>query len=147
MNPDQLTRYLHHEIPLSAAMAASIRCCNEQRVSLDCPLAPNSNHKGTVFGGSLSTAATLAAWCLLYVRLQSEGLLATVVIQRHEIDYLAPASSAFEARAEAPPEDEWSRFTRTLSRRGKARLDVPAAVYCGELLVARFNGQFVAVAG
>ena len=39
-------------------------------VTLRAPLAPNINHRETVFGGSASAVAILAAWAILYVRLQ-----------------------------------------------------------------------------
>ena len=44
------------------------------QVVLSAPLAPNINHRETVFGGSASAVAILAAWSMLHLRLSAEGL-------------------------------------------------------------------------
>jgi thioesterase domain-containing protein len=66
----ELAQYLHEHIPLSRAMGVEVVEATWDGVSLRAPLAPNINHRETVFGGSASAVAILAAWALLYVRLQ-----------------------------------------------------------------------------
>jgi thioesterase domain-containing protein len=61
-----LEEYLHGHIPLSRAMQVSVRELTDELVVLGAPLAPNMNHRSTVFGGSASALAILAAWSLLY---------------------------------------------------------------------------------
>jgi len=43
-------------------------------VLLTAPLAANINHRATVFGGSASAVAILAAWTYLYFVLKGTGL-------------------------------------------------------------------------
>lgn len=69
MNPADLEHYLHDHIPLSKAMAVSVASVAPHEVVLRAPLAPNINHRDTVFGGSASAVAILAAWSLLNTRL------------------------------------------------------------------------------
>ena len=73
MLPDQLERYLHEHIPLSKAMGVSVLSVGEEAVTLRAPLAPNINHRETVFGGSASALAILAAWSLLHTRLDRKS--------------------------------------------------------------------------
>lgn len=61
MNPQALEQYLHDHIPLSKAMQVSVLEASQERVILMAPLAPNINHTESVFGGSASAVATLAA--------------------------------------------------------------------------------------
>jgi hypothetical protein len=56
MNNTALEQYLHEHIPLSAAMGVKVVQADPQCVVLTAPLAPNINHRDTVFGGSASGA-------------------------------------------------------------------------------------------
>ena len=57
----ELASDLHAHIPLSAAMQVSVAAVDADGVTLQAPLAPNINHRDTVFGGSASAVAILAA--------------------------------------------------------------------------------------
>ena len=83
MLPGELERYLHQHIPLSKAMQVSVVEVLPAGVVLSAPLAPNINHRDTVFGGSASALAILAAWSLLHTRLSGEGIASRLVIQRN----------------------------------------------------------------
>lgn len=144
MTPAQLERYLHEHIPLSRAMQVRVADADPISVCLDAPLAPNINHRETVFGGSASALAILAAWSLLHVRLTAAGVRARVVIQRNSIDYLEPIRDAFVARSQLASPDRWERFLHTIARRGRARIEVDATLASGSTAVARFSGTFVA---
>jgi len=141
----QLERYLHQAIPLSRAMQVSVLEASEHQVVLAAPLTPNLNHRGTVFGGSASTLATLAAWTLLYWRLRPHQPDASVVLQSSSMRYLHPIATAFSARASLGAEEPWTLFRRTLERRGKARISVGAEVLDGGQPAALFRGEFVAL--
>ncbi|WP_370677334.1 YiiD C-terminal domain-containing protein [Pleomorphomonas sp. PLEO] len=74
MERHDLESYLHEQIPLSQAVGVSVRSVTDGGVTLAAPLAPNINHKSTVFGGSASPLSILAAWSTLHVRLIDAGL-------------------------------------------------------------------------
>ena len=115
-------------------------------MTLRAPLAPNSNHRGTAFGGSASAVAILAAWSLLLTRLSGEGIDSRLVIRRNTMSYERPVEGAFTAQAMVAEVGEWERFVRTLKRRGKARVTVTSVLQCAGEAVGRFEGEFVAVA-
>ena len=144
MDPDQLTQYLHAQIPLSAAMQVEVRSTMPDAVVLAAPLAPNINHKSTVFGGSASAVAILAAWSILHVRLRAEGLACEVVIQSNRMDYESPIRGDFTASAALIDPSVWPLFVKTLTRRGRARIEVESILSCQGERVGRLEGRFVA---
>src|SRR5262245_21829556 len=70
----EVERYLHQNIPLSAAMGVRVGSATPHRVELAAPLAPNINHQSTVFGGSASALAMLSAWTLVHLGLRHEKI-------------------------------------------------------------------------
>ena len=140
----EVEAYLHRQIPLSSDMGIMVVACDAAGATLRAPLAPNINHRATVFGGSASAAAILAAWTYLHFALRAAGQPARLVIQHNTMDYLAPIATVFEARCPALPAAALDRFLRTLQRHGKARVTLPAVLLCEGRKVAAFSGDYVA---
>ena len=147
MSPEELELYLHSHIPLSMTMGVGVVSIEEQAVTLSAPLAPNINHRATVFGGSASAVAILCAWSLLHTRLAAAGIASRLVIQRNTMDYLAPIAGDFTAVAQLHPAADWALFHRTIERRGRARIEVDVAVMFDDRVAARLHGTFVALSG
>ena len=145
MDARELQAYLHGHIPLSAAMQVSVDALAAESVTLRAPLAPNINHRETVFGGSASAVAILAAWSLLHTRLLGDGIAARLVIQSNTMDYDAPILGDFTARSSLEAPEQWPRFTRTLARMGKARTRAIAVLESDGQVVGRLTGEFVAL--
>ena len=145
MTSEALVRYLHDHIPLSRAMDVSVVSASAEEVVLSAPLAPNINVHGTMFGGSAATLALLAAWSVLHLRLEAEGIANQLVIHRTEMEYLLPVAGGAQALARLGA-DGWEAFVHMLERRGRARLSVTAEVVFEGAVAARFRGEFVAVA-
>ena len=142
--PSDLAHYLHAHIPLSKAMAVSVDSVDPHGVVLRAPLAPNINHRDTVFGGSASALAILAAWSLLHTRLRSEGISSRLVIQRNTMEYEQPIVGEFTARSFLE-QAQWQQFTRMLARKGKARIAVSSVLEHAGQEVGRLTGEFVAL--
>ncbi len=140
-----LESYLHANIPLSAAMGVEVHEWTDKAVTLKAPLAPNINHHRTAFGGSISTIATLAAWSYVHSCLRLRNVTASLVIQRHEIDYRLPITGDFMAKNREVSKADLDTFFARLSKRGRARLTVESEVRFEDLLCAAFTGQFVAM--
>jgi len=147
ISPAELASYLHTHIPLSGAMGVSVAAVSGESVTVTAPLEPNINHRGTVFGGSASAVAVIAAWSLLHLRVREAGLNAQLVIQRNTMDYDKPINGAFTARSELANPDRWERFLRTLERRGRSRIGVDAVLTCEGELAGHLHGEFVAIVG
>ena len=142
MTPDELQAYLRSRIPLSAAMAVEVRRANLTAVELYAPLAPNTNHRDTVFGGSASALAILAAWSALHVRLRAAGTAGRIVIHSNTMAYERPIVAGFTAVATPPAEVEWSKLAATLARGRMGRARVSAVLECQGERVGTFEGQF-----
>jgi thioesterase domain-containing protein len=145
VTPRALEDYLHAHIPLSRAMQVAVEAVGADEVVLRAPLAPNINHRETVFGGSASALAILAAWSLLHVRLRAEGFASRLVIQRNTMDYARPILGEFSARSALAQPAAWPGFTRMLARKGRARLAVDAVLEAGGEVAGRLAGEFVAL--
>lgn len=143
MDRRAIEQYLHEHIPLSGAMGVRVRTAEPDQVILEAPLAPNINHRETVFGGSASAVAILSAWTLLYVRLQDAGLDGRVVIQSNTMSYDKPLPGDFTARATAPEPAAWERLVQALRRNRPARIKVDAQLLTGDILAGRLAGVFV----
>ncbi len=126
-------------------MAVAVVAATPQVVRLTAPLAPNTNHHGTVFGGSASAVAVLAAWGLLHVALADASINADLVVQNSNMSYELPITGEFSAEAIAPAPEKWQRFTATLMKYRRARISIGAVLKCDELKVGGFEGEFVAV--
>ena len=144
MERDDLEIYLHQQIPLTKAMGVSVRAVTSDTVTLSAPLAPNINPKGTGFGGSASTLLIVAAWSTLYVRLRDVGLPSEIVIHSNTMEYQRPIQGEFVATGAVSAEADWPGFLNTLESRKKARIEIEAALRCGDEAVGAFRGRFVA---
>lgn len=145
MTKNELQDYLHTHIPLSVAMQVTVVAVSETDVVLEAPLAPNINHRDTLFGGSASAVAILAAWSLLHLRTRAEGIDSRLVIQRNTMEYLSPVAGIFTARAFLADENAWQGFVKMFQRRGRARITVLSELeYAGET-AGRMEGEFVAL--
>ena len=137
-------RYLHEKIPLSQSMQVSVVSVDGTGVLLAAPLAPNVNHRGTVFGGSASGLAMIACWTLIHLRLRSLPFETALVIRRNSVEYFAPLPADFEAFAHAPGKESWDRFLAALAEEGKGRIDLTADIRCRGESAGRFTGEYVA---
>ena len=144
MSPIELEQYLHEHIPLSKAMQVSVLAAEEAAVLLAAPLAPNINHRATVFGGSASAVAILSAWSLLHTRLVRDGVASRLVIQRNTMSYERPIEGRFIARSALAQPQEWANVKRMLMRKRQARLEVATVPEHEGRVAGRFPRQFVA---
>jgi thioesterase domain-containing protein len=139
-----LTSVWADRMPITTALGIRVAELDERHLSLVMPLAPNRNHKGTVFAGSLSALATLAGWSAVWLKLRDAGVVSHVVIQDAQIRYLAPTRSDVTATTTFPDDATWQRAFNGLQRRGKARLALSAELRDDTgAVVATFSGRYV----
>ena len=140
--------YLLSSAALVPYLNVTITQLTASSLTLAAPLAPNINHKGMAFGGSLHAIATLACWGLLSSYLgeyrQDTGGV-SIVVSRSEVDYLLPVTNDFTITATLDDLSQWQRFMTSLKQHSKARL-----VLTAELLLAggesalNYRGEFAA---
>ena len=145
MNIGYLQQYLHEHIPLSKAMGVEVIEATTNGVKLSAPLSPNINHRETVFGGSASAVAILAAWSLLYVRLKSKNMASRIVIQKSAMTYEHPITDMFIATSVFRDPAAWHIFLSSLQRKRRARVKVHSVLHCQDGKVGELEGEFVAM--
>ncbi|MBC7751204.1 MAG: YiiD C-terminal domain-containing protein [Candidatus Saccharibacteria bacterium] len=143
MDIQYLEQYVHTSIPLTKAMGVEVREASSDKVIVFVPLAPNINHMNNIFGGSASTAAILAAWCLVFTKMKLQGLSGHIVIHKNTMTYEKPISAGFTATAQDIDEHAWSKLVSALERNRMARLSVHAVLECGGQQVGHLEGAFV----
>jgi thioesterase domain-containing protein len=139
----QIEELFHTQIPITRAMAVRVAVCDEQQLVITAPLAPNHNHLGTAFGGSLNAIATLAGYGLVWLELRDPAC--HVVIRESSISFLAPVRSEIRAICRRPDEATLTAFHHDFARKGKARLRLEVTIEEAGAVAVKFTGTFVAL--
>ncbi len=142
---DGLLNFLHTHIPLTKSLGLQIVSIDEEGARIKAPLAPNHNHMGSAFGGSLSTMMILSGYIWLYDQLQKHGHIAHVILAKEEAEYLLPVTADIEVLAKTPSESSWKKFEETFKRKGIARIVISSEIKSSSSTpAALFKGEFVA---
>ncbi len=139
-----LQAHILEHIPLARAMELRVTRYDGARLEMTAPLAPNINDKGCAFGGSLASLMTLAGWGLVELDLRERSLDCDIYIGDSTVRYREPLWDELCASARYTSEDAFPAFLQTLSRRGKARIDVICAVAGANGDAATLDAAFVA---
>ena len=137
-----LERRILSDIPLARHIGVRVLDFDGASLLLAAPLAANSNHKGTAFGGSLFSLAVLAGWALLTAKLRERGIDGELVIQDSRISYLAPVTGELTARAVLPAGPELERFMRAVDRYRKGRIHLHVSIEHAGREAVHFEGNF-----
>lgn len=131
-------------MPITTALGVAAVSESGSLLTVNLPLTPNRNHKGTVFAGSLSAAATLTGWSALWLMARAEGLNPHIVLQDASIKYLAPAKGDVKVVCAVPDEATRSRLLAVYHRRGRVRTRLEVSILdAEEREVVRFEGRYV----
>ena len=118
---------------------------DENGFVVEAPVALNSNHLRTAFGGSINAVATLAAYGFLWVELNDAAV--HVVVAESSIRFLRPVRETIRATCLRPVADELESFQSQFREKGKARITLCVNVTEAGEIAAEFEGQFVARKG
>ena len=110
-------QFFRERISLTGAMGLRVLSTTGGFV-VEAPVAPNSNHLGTAFGGSIHAIALLAGYGLLWTELQDLG--ADIVVRESSIRFLHPIRIVIHAECARPPAEEMRLVSRATDR-AKAR--------------------------
>jgi thioesterase domain-containing protein len=138
-------QYLHAQIPITRAMGLRVVAHDENGFIVEAPVALNSNHLRTAFGGSINAVATLAAYGLLWIELREATV--HVVVAESSIRFLRPVRETIRAICLRTNPNEWAAFQTRFAAKGKARTTLRVNVVEDGLTAAEFEGIFVARAG
>ena len=139
-----LQERIDREIVLAKAMGVIVEAATDSGVVLRAPLAPNANHKGTAFGGSLYSLAVLTGWAWLTRFLATRKLDAEAVIQESSMRFLKPVHGEMRACLEVPADGDVDKFQKMLERADRGRIRLQVKMHEGSALATVFDGLFAA---
>src|SRR5580692_9586014 len=137
---EYLQERIDREIMVAKPMGIIVEAANDSGVILRAPLAPNSNHKGTAFGGSLYSLSVLTGWAWITRFLVTRQFDADAVIQESTMRFLAPVHGEMRACIEIPAEADIDKFQRMLLRADRGRIRLQVNLYHGLKLGTVFDG-------
>jgi thioesterase domain-containing protein len=138
-------QYFHQQIPITRTMGLRVVAHDENEFILEAPVALNSNHLGTAFGGSINAVATLAGYGLLWLELRDHAV--HVVVAESSIRFLRPVRETIRAICRHPDPATWAAFRDRLAEKGKAHITLRVSVVEEDQTAAEFEGAFVARSG
>ncbi|HEY4646420.1 MAG TPA: thioesterase domain-containing protein [Steroidobacteraceae bacterium] len=142
LSATQLENRILSDIPLARHIGMRVVQFDGHTLVLSAPLAVNSNHKGTAFGGSLFSLAVLAGWGLITLKLAERGVEGELVIQESRVSYLLPVTGELVARASLPDDQALNRFLTAVDRYRKGRIRLNVSIEQGGRKAVRFEGTF-----
>ncbi len=134
--------FFHQQIPLTRAMGVRVVAHDENGFVLEAPVALNSNHLRTAFGGSINAVTTLAAYGLLWLELRDQSV--HVVVAESSIRFLRPVRETIRAICSRPELEELRSFRAQFTEKGKARIRLRVQVVEEGQTAAVFESLFVA---
>jgi thioesterase domain-containing protein len=132
------------EIALAKHIGVVVESADDHTLVLRAPLAPNANHKGTAFGGSLYSLAALAGWAWATRYFAVRDIAASAVIQESSMRFLLPVHGEFSAHLLTPTEAAIDKFRKMLERAARGRIQLRVELRNGMAVAARFEGLFAA---
>lgn len=133
------------DIPLLTAMELSLIDYRDLALTMEAPLAPNINNKGTAFGGSLASIGLFGGWAVATLAFMEHGIDNTeIVVFRNEMTFERPARGHLVIRVTMDP----GEFAACLAqlRAGsdeRLRFDVDVALLHDEVRCATMRGRYV----
>lgn len=115
---------------------------DENGFVVEAPVALNSNHLRTAFGGSINAVATLAAYGFLWLELNEAA--AHVVVAESSIHFLRPVRETIHATCLRPAPNILATFRDQFAERRKGRITLRVSVTEARETAAEFEGKFVA---
>jgi thioesterase domain-containing protein len=141
---EYLQERIDREIALAKPMGIIVEAADDSALVLRAPLAPNANHKGTAFGGSLYSLAVLTGWAWLTRFLATRKLDAEAVIQESNMRFLKPVHGEMRACLEVPADADVDKFQKMLERADRGRIRLQVKMHQGSALATVFDGLFAA---
>lgn len=149
MNRDQqateFLAWLKGQIPIINHMGFVPLEWDGTTLHMGAELEPNVNDKGTGFGGSLATVATLCGWSIVTLHLRDLGRDDDVVIKESQLEYFRPITSDFTAVTSLPAAEKLEQFDTRMAEKGRARMELVIEIKRDNETALRLTGTYVAM--
>jgi len=133
------------DIPLLDAMQLSFVTYEHLSLTMEAPLAPNINNKGTAFGGSIASICLFGGWAVATLAFIDHDIHNTeIVVFRNEMTFERPARGLLSVNAYIKPDD----FEACLARLragdpSRIRLDIHVDLFHDDERCATMKGLYV----
>jgi thioesterase domain-containing protein len=133
------------DIPLLDAMQLSFVSFDSLTLTMEAPLAPNINNKGTAFGGSIASICLFGGWAVSTLAFIDNGIHNTeIVVFKNDMTFERPARGLLRVHAWIKPED----FETCLARLkagdpSRIRLDIHVDLFHDDDRCATMHGLYV----
>jgi thioesterase domain-containing protein len=133
------------EIPLLNAMQLSFIDYEGLSLTMEAPLAPNINNKGTAFGGSIASICLFGGWAVATLAFTENEIHNTeIVVFRNEMTFERPARGLLRVRAYLEPDDFEACLTRLQAGdSSRIRFDVHVELFHDDERCATMQGLYV----
>ena len=139
---DELTATWHREIPIVAAMGATVESYDGHSLAVRTPMQPNRNVHGTTFAGSLYSVCVLTGWGAVWLALREHGLDGTIYAAESAVQYRKAVAGDFVCRCTTDAEALDAGLVQ-LKESGRASFDLACTIdHDGKRAVA-FTGRYV----
>jgi len=123
-----LELYIVRHLPVAVAMRVSVKTWDGRQLCLGAPLQCNINDKGTAFGGSLITLATLACWGVCWLGLLRDAVQADLVLVQQSSRFLRPVHSELLACAGSLSQQLWQQKLTQFQQSEQADLAIESQI-------------------
>ncbi|NCF16168.1 MAG: hypothetical protein GWP62_12710 [Gammaproteobacteria bacterium] len=133
------------DIPLLTAMQLSFISYDKLTLTMEAPLAPNINNKGTAFGGSIASICLFGGWAVATLAFIDNDIHNTeIVVYKNEMTFERPARGHLTIKARIESEELQPCLARLLANdRKRIRLNIHVDLYHDEDRCATMDGLYV----
>jgi thioesterase domain-containing protein len=133
------------DIPLLSAMQLSLTEYADLTLTMEAPLAPNINNKGTAFGGSIASIGLFGGWAVATLAFMDHGIDNTeIVVFKNDVTFERPARGHLVVRVNMDRDG----FTDCLEKlrdgsEERLRFSVSVDIFHDDARCATMNGLYV----
>lgn len=133
------------DIPLLNAMHLSFVSFEDLTLTMEAPLAPNINNKGTAFGGSIASICLFGGWAVATLAFVDNDIHNTeIVVYKNEMTFERPARGHLLVNAFIKPDDFAACLARLKAKdTGRIRLDIHVELFHDDERCATMSGLYV----
>ena len=133
------------DIPLLTAMHLSFVDFDNLTLTMEAPLAPNINNKGTAFGGSIASICLFGGWAVSTLAFLDNGIENTeIVVYKNEMTFERPARGHLTVTATIKPDDFEACLARLKANDPeRIRLDIHVDLFHEDKRCATMQGLYV----
>jgi len=142
MDLQDLQNKLYEKIPITKMMGFEIISFDKYALLTKIPLDLNINDKGTAFGGSLSSFATISAWVLLELLINEHQENHDILVIANLCNFKAPLTRDINCTVFTPPKEELLSLREKLNNKGIGSIKVNAQMSEAGEICFEYEGKY-----